>query len=221
MRPGTLLRWHALKEVFKSELRDNSLVLDIGSFDGFTSNNLTKIFPNIDIILIDLDKSGLQKAIEKSLHALHASALQLPIGDKKVDIVLCLDLIEHVDDDGKVIAEISRVLKRHGKVILTTPKENGVNFPLLDRKKTEEINKGWGHVRPGYSINEIETLFNSNNLAVEKKSGYFNFLTRLVYPYTMSSKNTKSTLPLYRAIINLEPIIKYGADEHIIVGKKL
>lgn len=220
MRPGTLLRWHALKKILKSEIKNNSIVLDIGSYDGFTSNKLTQVYPNINIILIDLDMSGLVKAKQKNLNAIYGSALNLPVGDGKIDAVLCLDIIEHIDDDCKVIEEISRVLRKDGRFILTTPKENGVSFPLLDREKSLEINKGWGHVRPGYSINRIEALLNAHNLTNEKTSGYFNFLTRLIYPSVMTPNNLRRKFLIYKFIVRLEPYIKYGADEHIIIGGK-
>ena len=99
MRPGTLLRWHALKRTLKSEIKNNSTVLDIGSYDGFASGKLTEIYSNLNIILVDLDMSGLVKAKQKNLYAIYGSALNLPVGDSTVDVVLCLDLIEHIDDD--------------------------------------------------------------------------------------------------------------------------
>ena len=220
MRPGTLLRWHALKRTLKSEIKNNSTVLDIGSYDGFASGKLTEIYSNLNIILVDLDMSGLVKAKQKNLYAIYGSALNLPVGDSTVDVVLCLDLIEHIDDDSKVIEEISRVLRKDGRFILTTPKENGVSFPLLDRKRTLEINKGWGHVRLGYSKNQIESLLHTHNLTSEKTSGYFNLLTRLTYPSVMTPKNFRSKFLIYKFIVSLEPYIKYGADEHIIIGGK-
>ena len=167
-----------------------------------------------------MDISGLVKAKQNNLNAIRGSALNLPVGDGKVDVVLCLDLIEHIDDDSKVIEEISRVLRKGGKFILTTPKENGISFPLLDRKKTLEINKSWGHVRPGYSINQIEAILNAHNLTNEQTSSYFNFLSRLTYPYVMTSKDLRRRFLIYKLIISLEPFIKYGTDEHIIIGGK-
>ncbi|MBA7713792.1 hypothetical protein ES703_122802 [subsurface metagenome] len=32
MRPGTLLRWYALKSILKSEIRDGSIIFDIGGY---------------------------------------------------------------------------------------------------------------------------------------------------------------------------------------------
>ncbi len=221
MRPGTLLRWYALKRTLESTLERDSILLDIGSYDGFIAHKLANIVPDLHATILDSDKSGLEEAKKKKLNVLCASATELPIGDNEVDVVFCLDLIEHINDDFKVIGEISRVLKSKGKVILTTPMVNGVSFPLLKRKKSLEINKNWGHVRLGYTLNQIKQLFESNNLILENTCGYFNLLTRIVYPFTALDFKSKSKKFIFESIIKLEPFIKYGIEEHIIVGEKI
>ena len=37
VRPGTLLRWHALENILKSKIKDGFVKLDNGSYDGFIS----------------------------------------------------------------------------------------------------------------------------------------------------------------------------------------
>lgn len=221
MRPGTLLRWYALKGILASEIEDGATLLDIGGFDGYASRNLMELFPDLKITVVDLDFAGLQSAREQGLSALCASATGLPIGDNRVDIVLCLDLIEHIDEDSKVVREISRVLKKNGKVVLTTPMEHGVSFPFMSRKREEEINKGWGHLRLGYSLEQIRKIFQDNNLAIEKTTGYFNFFSRLAYRFTILSKPSPWKGFVFKNMLRLEPFVKYGTDVHIIVGKKL
>ena len=164
MRPGTLLRWRCLKNILKSEIKDGSIIFDIGGYDGFISCNLKKLFPNLEITIVDIDKLGLQLAKERGVNTLYASALELPIEDNCVDVVLCLDLLEHVKEGDALINEISRGLKKDGKVILTTPMQNGVSFPFLSKQKIETINKSWGHIRKGYSLENIEELFRSNTI---------------------------------------------------------
>ena len=137
MRQGTLLRWYALKSILKAEIKNGLVILDIGGYDGYISYNLKKIFPNVKITVVDMDKSGLELAKKRGLDTTCASALELPIEDNQVDLVLCLDLIEHVQEDNKIVKEISRVLKKDGKVILTTPMQNGSELyqtPYLKRE---------------------------------------------------------------------------------------
>ena len=222
MRPGTLLRWYSLKNILKHEIKGGSTILDIGGYDGYISYRLKKIFPNLMITVVDTDEIGLELAKNRGLNVICASALELPIKDKEFDIVFCFDLIEHIKEDHKVVNEVSRILKKNGKLILTTPMENGVTFPFLSNEKNTLINKEWGHIRKGYSLENIEELFGNNNLKIVKTGKYFNLFTRFVYWL-----NTFSRIPfkgkgiLFQLIIIFEPYIKYGAQEHILIAKKV
>ncbi len=222
MRPGTLLRWHSLKNILMHEIKGSSTILDIGGYDGYISYRLKKIFPNLIITVVDTDEIGLELAKNRGLNIICASALELPIKDKEYDIVFCFDLIEHIKEDLKLLRELSRVLNDDGKIILTTPMKDGVSFPMLNKKKNEIINKNWGHVRKGYSLDQIEELFKLSHFIIDKEDRYFNYFTRVVYRLIiLSGIPLKGIGLLYRAIIRLEPYIKYGSEEYIIVGKKV
>lgn len=222
MRPGTLLRWHSLKNILKNEIKGSSTILDIGGYDGYISYRLKKIFPNLIITVVDTDERGLELAKNRGLNIICTSALELPIKDKEFDIVFCFDLIEHIKEDLKLLRELSRVLNDDGKIILTTPMKDGVSFPMLNKKKNEIINKNWGHVRKGYSLDQIEELFKLSHFIIDKEDRYFNYFTRVVYRLTiLSGIPLKGIDLLYQAIIRLEPYIKYGSQEYIIIGKKV
>ena len=222
MRPGTLLRWHSLKNILKHEIKGSSTILDIGGYDGYISYRLKKIFPNLMITVVDTDEIGLELAKNRGLNVICASALELPIKDKEFNVVLCFDLIEHIKEDVKLVKELSRVLKDNGKIILTTPMKDGVSFPMLNKKKNEIINKKWGHVRKGYSLEQIRELFKLNHLIIDKEDKYFNYFSRLAYRFGILSRiSLRGVALLYQAIIRLEPYIKYGSEEYIIVGRKV
>jgi len=222
MRPGTLLRWHALKSILKSEIRDGSIIFDIGGYDGFISHNLGKLLPNSVITVVDVDCSGLQIAKKHGLKTLCSSALELPVKDNSIDVILCLDLMEHIKDDDKLIQEIFRTLKKNGKVILTTPVENGDLFPFISKQRMEAIHKGWGHMRKGYSFEKIKSLFQNSGLTIKKIGKYFNFFSRYAYSFAAFTKiPLRGKWLIYKLVIKLEPYIKLGTKEYIIIGLKL
>ena len=216
------MRWYALKNILKSEIKDDFVILDIGSYDGFISYSLKKTFPNLKITIIDIDELGLQLAKGLGLNTVRASALALPIQDNRVDVVLCLDLIEHVKDDDRLVKEISRVLRKGGKVILSTPMQNGVSFPFISKERSKIINKNWGHVRMGYDLKELEILFKNSDLAIEKTSKYFNLFTKFAYLFLLSSYPIIKRVGriLYELTLKLEPYIEYKAEGHIVISKK-
>ena len=50
-----------------------------------------------------------------------SDASSLPVADRSVDMVLALELLEHVPDPTAVLREIARVLKPGGRVIVSVP----------------------------------------------------------------------------------------------------
>ncbi len=221
MRPGTKLRWIALKNIFLSEIKQNSMIIDIGSYDGVISRNLQNIIPKIKVVILDKDTSGLLLAKKMGLNAIRASILNLPINRNSYDVVLCLDLIEHVEEDEMLIEELSRILKEEGKIILTTPTKNGVNFPFLPKKYSDLINIKWGHVRKGYSLETLIKIFLKYGLLIIKKGKYFNYLSRFFYWLAFLAKYAlKPSNFFFHFIMKLEPYFKVGAAEHVIVAQK-
>ncbi len=221
VRPGTSLRHHALKRLLNSELQGNTTVLDIGGYDGYIATKLIEADPNLQITVVDIDRAGLQSAVERGLNAVYGSVFALPFDDHYADVILLLDLLEHLDDDRGAVEEIARVLKPSGKAIITTPMKDGVPFPLLSKAKSQAINRSWGHVRAGYSVEDMGELIRETDLQVVQESRYFNFLTRLIYRFTVLSKlPVKGKGLLFRAVLRLEPCLTFGGKEHIFICKK-
>lgn len=50
-----------------------------------------------------------------------ADVRSLPFTDDSFDLVVCLEVIEHVDDPGTVIRELARVLGREGVLVISSP----------------------------------------------------------------------------------------------------
>jgi ubiquinone/menaquinone biosynthesis C-methylase UbiE len=51
----------------------------------------------------------------------------IPVPNGFFDVVLCTEMLEHVPEPMKVIAEFSRILKPGGKIILTAPLGSGIH----------------------------------------------------------------------------------------------
>jgi len=50
-----------------------------------------------------------------------ADAQDLPIASGTFDTVICFNVLEHVPDSSRALAEAARILGRHGKLILVVP----------------------------------------------------------------------------------------------------
>ncbi len=59
--------------------------------------------------------------LEGNPHAdLHGPAEQLPVEDESFDLVLCIQVLEHVDDPARAVRELHRVVKPGGRVLAAT-----------------------------------------------------------------------------------------------------
>ncbi|HOZ36492.1 MAG TPA: class I SAM-dependent methyltransferase [bacterium] len=94
-----------LKEFIKSQSSQDK-TLEIGCGDRYYD----EFFPNKISIDFDPDRHP----------DLVADAHHLPFADNEFSVVLCAEVLEHLSDPPQAIAEMRRVLKPGGKLILTT-----------------------------------------------------------------------------------------------------
>lgn len=74
------------------------------------------------------------------------------------DQVICAETIEHILDDEKLVRDLAQRLKVGGRLLLTTPFKGA-----YEGEKLSEQEDG-GHVRPGYTREELQRLFARNGL---------------------------------------------------------
>ena len=48
-----------------------------------------------------------------------------PIKDSSINTIICDQVIEHIDDPNKILSEISRIIKKNGRIIIGLPMEKG------------------------------------------------------------------------------------------------
>lgn len=105
-------------------------VLDVGCGYGYSSRNYASY------VGIDVDPDVIDEA--KRLNPQHdfivASATSLPFPDNSFDTVLCLEVIEHLDDYHQFLTEARRVLSPGGVLIVSTPNPNKYPNPYHVRE---------------------------------------------------------------------------------------
>lgn len=106
-----------------SEYIEDKIVLDIASGDGYGSNLMSK---KASLVYgVDIDDRTVQEAKLKykkeNLEFITGNASEIPLEDSSVDVVVSFETIEHHDKHREMIAEIKRVLKPNGILIISTP----------------------------------------------------------------------------------------------------
>jgi 2-polyprenyl-3-methyl-5-hydroxy-6-metoxy-1,4-benzoquinol methylase len=153
-------------------------ILDIGCSQGTVSYKLKQ--NGGQWLHTDVDFTNLETAayiLGKNVFQL--DPLYLPVRNEQFELVLTLDFLEHIDHDRKMIGEIFRVLKKNGRVIISTPISG--KFFLLNKLKYicglyPEI---YGHKREGYSLKQLAEMLSDNGFIVETATTYAKFFTEL------------------------------------------
>lgn len=99
-------------------------ILDVGCGVGYFTNYLKTRYKGADVYGIDISKTALTKAkrVYKDITFKRANVeVKLPFKDKMFDLVVSGNLIEHLVDVDGYLAEMNRVTKLGGDLILTTP----------------------------------------------------------------------------------------------------
>lgn len=95
-------------------------ILDAGCGTGGV---LTELARRGDVAGVDADAGSVAVARERvpgaELHVADAGAL--PFTDGRFDLVCCLDVVEHADDDQPILRELRRVTRSGGRLLLTVP----------------------------------------------------------------------------------------------------
>ncbi len=107
----------------------------------------------------------------------------IPYPDNTFDKVLFCEVIEHVEDDAKVLREIRRVLKPGGRVVITTPSLKGFRA-TAKLKQLGHHHGGEFHYRDGYMPKDLERKLTENGYRhVETRQSIF-LLSELIMELT-------------------------------------
>lgn len=90
-------------------LPDAPTVVDVGCSAGYLLEDLRQAIRTAELIGVDLAAEGLRKAHENVPDAklLQADVCELPLNDASADAVVSANVLEHVPDDERALAEIS------------------------------------------------------------------------------------------------------------------
>jgi 2-polyprenyl-3-methyl-5-hydroxy-6-metoxy-1,4-benzoquinol methylase len=90
------------------------------------------------------------------------------------DQVICCETIEHIMEDQKLVSDLAFALKPGGRLLLTTPFKY---YRPLRGDRLSETEDG-GHVRWGYTHEEIARLFEESGLAVASQENLGGFVSQ-------------------------------------------
>ena len=125
---------------------------------------------------------------------------KLPFVDREFDLVVVADMIEHVEGEAAFVAELARVLKPSGRLIVNTPHVRNTALRRL-RLRLGQTDEKHGHLRPGYTRESLARLLRDRFEIGETKS------------YTKAFSETIDTVMQF----GLESLGKQGSKKGVVV----
>lgn len=211
-----LLRtWHVKKALKKwmqdpgSHIKDSgSRILDAGSGFGQYTFFLSRMAPGSFIEAVDVKEEQIADC-NRFFHSIGRSNVRFDVGDLTAfvkpdafDLILSVDVMEHILDDEAVFRNFYQSLKPGGMVLISTPSDQGGSDVHDHDEEHSFIDE---HVRDGYNMQEIREKLKRAGFGKTEahytygKPGQIGWKLSMKYPIKMlnTSKLFFIILPLY------------------------
>jgi len=107
-------------QVFEEYIKECRSVLDVGGWEGHLCNCLVRVNPEIEYVNLDIaGKPDIVYNLEVG---------SLPFPDNTFDLVVCTDVLEHIDDLHMLMDDIVRVAKKY--IIISLPNMFSIEFRI-------------------------------------------------------------------------------------------
>jgi len=214
-----LLRaWHVakkLEEYKAAHASDRQTVLDAGSGFGQYCYRVSRVFPGAEILGVDVKQEQMDDCNRFFQQIGKGSQVRFEVADLtqyqsagRYDLILSVDVMEHIAEDEKVFENFSRSMREGGMLLISTPSDQGGS----DSDHHEESGiHGFieEHVRDGYNKDDITAKLlraGFSGVEVSYTSGKFGSLAwrlSMKYPIQMLgfSRILYILLPFYYLLV--------------------
>lgn len=145
--------------------------LDLGCGTGNYTLELRR--RGFDVIGLDASEGMLAVARSKGLNCIKGDAYSLPFPDGSFDLVLSVTMFEFIHEPERVVAEINRVLKPGGEVLIGTMNGRSAWF-LFKRLKSLFVETAYRYAR-FYTPRELEDLLRNAGFRDVQSAGVIFF----------------------------------------------
>lgn len=116
-------RKHAIEQVGKYIPSSSPVVMEIGCSSGFFIRDLVRHFPEALVFGVDVVKAPLYRLAGalSGVPLIRFDLLRCPLPDKSVDVLVMLNVLEHIEDDVGALEKSFNLLKPGGVLIIEVP----------------------------------------------------------------------------------------------------
>lgn len=160
-----------LRRLKRAKVSKNEwLALDAGMGFGQYTDRMLRMFRDSRVVGLELDREHFYggeryfQAIHRNAHLVLGDVQRLPLRAGIFDLVLTVDVMEHIPDDEAAFREFARVLKWGGVLVMHTPRAY-VGKGQATKRRNWTVGE---HVREGYAEPEALQKLARAGLKVER-----------------------------------------------------
>jgi 2-polyprenyl-3-methyl-5-hydroxy-6-metoxy-1,4-benzoquinol methylase len=120
------------ESIIKEIQKEFTTVLDVGCGNGWVSKKLIPLGKKV--ISMDISSANPVKALREVGHQNHAGLIadvyNIPLKENSIDCIVASEILEHVPDPKLFINNLIKLLKNNGKLIITTPYNEKIEYYL-------------------------------------------------------------------------------------------
>ena len=172
-RANVGLHPHIIGTLVALEPRHDARVVDIGCGSGAMLLKLAAMgytaLHGIDIVRPHADRAGI------AFSECDLDKLETGFDDESVDLIVSVEVFEHIENLGSLLRELTRVLRRDGRMLITTPNVHSVEarlrYLLLGELKQFDRIGDPTHITPLF-MHPFEVLLRRHGLEICERWGW-------------------------------------------------
>ena len=127
----------------------------------------------------------------------------IPLKDRAFDLVLCTEVLEHIEEHERALDEMARVISSGGWLLITVPTPPAVHDPA--------------HVREGYRPNELTAMLTRRGFQIVDSRFCMYFWFRFVLVLTKRLPARCTPRILIRGLAGLDKLLPLGKPMDLMI----
>jgi 2-polyprenyl-3-methyl-5-hydroxy-6-metoxy-1,4-benzoquinol methylase len=210
----------------KYYIKEGDNILDIGSGTGTLDFYIVKKYKNTKVLGIDISQNAIDIATRNSKNLKLSKNVKFQLSKfpnekikNKFNVIICSEILEHLQDDKSAVKKINRLLLPKGIVIASSP---SLNAPLYKMGLLNNFDKEVGHLRR-YKQNTFEKLFKVNSFCILSTERTEGVLRNFLFTNNVAGKTIRFIRgPLVYIITFLDKILIkiFGESQLFVIAQK-